>query len=268
MISLRGVRKAFDGRAVHDGVDLEVPRGLTTAILGRSGSGKSLLLKMIVGLVRPDAGEVLVDGTDVTSAGPDDLRALRMRVGMVFQFGALLDSLTVLGNVVFGLREHRTDLGADDLRRIAIDRLAEVGLGADVLDLLPAALSGGMRKRVALARALAMTPQVVLYDEPTAGLDPIAAAATNDLIRAMRARHGVTQVVVTHDLESAFRVADRVALLYKGRIVEEGPPEAFRASNHPAVRQFVRGEVAGPMLGEDGTPSVSRSDRGSLHTDV
>jgi phospholipid/cholesterol/gamma-HCH transport system ATP-binding protein len=251
LIALRGVRKAFDGRAVHDGVDLDVPRGATTAIIGRSGSGKSVLLKIIVGLVPPDAGEVRVGETDVMSADAAALRALRMRVGMVFQFGALLDSLTVFGNVVFGLREHRPEVPVTDLRRIAIDRLAEVGLGVEVLDLLPAALSGGMRKRVAVARALAMEPEVVLYDEPTAGLDPIAASSANDLIRAMRARHGVTQVVVTHDLESAFRVADRVALLYKGRIVEEGPPEAIRASTHPVVRQFVRGEAAGPMADED-----------------
>lgn len=247
MISLRGVRTAFDGKSVHDGVDLEVPKGTTMAILGRSGSGKSVLLKTMIGLVRPAAGKIDVGGVDVVRAGAETLRDLRRRCAMVFQFGALFDSLSVYENVVFGLREHRPGTPEDDLRARADELLRAVGLDPATGDLAPAALSGGMRKRVAIARALALAPEIVLYDEPTAGLDPIAADAANELIAGMKGRFGVTQVVVTHDLDSAFRVADRIALLYKGRIVEEGPAEAVRASENPVVRQFVRGEARGPI---------------------
>lgn len=247
MIILRGVRKAIGGKTIHDGVDLEVAKGATLAILGRSGSGKSVLLKEMIGLLRADAGDVGVAGVDVVRADAAALRALRLRCAMVFQFGALFDSMSVFENVVFGLREHRRGTPEADLRATAAARLADVGLAPEVGALAPSALSGGMRKRVAVARALALGPEIVLYDEPTAGLDPVAADAVNELIREMQGRFGVTQVVVTHDLAAAFKVADRVALLYKGRIIAEGPPASIRESGDPIVRQFVRGEAHGPM---------------------
>jgi len=240
-VELRAVRKAFRGHAVLRGVDLAVRRGEAVTILGGSGTGKSVCLKHMIGLLHPDAGRVSVLGTDVTGLHERDWVAIRRRCGVVFQSSALFDSLSVFENVAYPLREH-LDLGEDEIARRVRECLAGVGLpGAPVEALLPAELSGGMRKRVGVARAIALEPELVLYDEPTTGLDPANAGRIAALIAELGRRLRVTSVVVTHDLELCFAVSDRVALLSGGRIVAEGSVDEMRASPHPAVRGFLEG---------------------------
>jgi phospholipid/cholesterol/gamma-HCH transport system ATP-binding protein len=234
-----GVHKSFGENAVLRGVDLTIERGLTVVVLGGSGSGKSVLLRHTIGLHRPDQGEVWVDGIEITDLEESDLLPTRKKVGMLFQAGALFDSMTVDENVSFALREH-TDW--DDERvharvREVLDYVELDGVG----DLMPSDLSGGMRKRVALARAIALAPQAVLYDEPTTGLDPITANTINHLIRSLQHRLGITSIVVTHDIHSAFTVGDRVAFLHQGVIHFDGTVAEAKASPSPLLRNFLEG---------------------------
>jgi phospholipid/cholesterol/gamma-HCH transport system ATP-binding protein len=233
------VEKAFGPKKVLRGVDLDVLRGETVVVLGGSGSGKSVLLRHAVGLFRPDAGHVFVETVDISALEEDELLETRKKVGMLFQSGALFDSMTVRENVSFALTEH-TDW--DEPRVLA--RVEEV-LGLveleGVLDLMPSDLSGGMRKRVALARAIALAPSAILYDEPTTGLDPITANTINHLIRSLQKRLGVTSVVVTHDIQSAFTVGDRIAFLHEGRILFHGTTAEARSAREPLLRNFLQG---------------------------
>ena len=233
------VEKAFGAKKVLRGVNLDVTRGETVVVLGGSGSGKSVLIRHAVGLFRPDAGQVFVDDLDISELEEDELLATRKKVGMLFQSGALFDSMTVGENVSFALLEH-TDW--DDARVSArteeVLHLVEL---EGVLDLMPSDLSGGMRKRVALARAIALAPAAILYDEPTTGLDPITANTINHLIRSLQKRLGVTSIVVTHDIHSAFTVGDRIAFLHEGRIHFHGTTAEARTAQEPLLRNFLQG---------------------------
>ena len=243
MIALESLSKSFNGRVVLQGVTLEIPDGKNTVIIGASGAGKSVTLKLIVGLLEPDAGRVLVDGEDVQELDRNQLAALRGRIGYVFQFAALFDSMTVAENIRLGLVKR----GHEDrvIRERIEESLAVVGLSGTE-DKLPSELSGGMRKRVGIARAIALKPRYILYDEPTTGLDPLTAAVMDQLI--MRTRDlGVTGLVVTHDMRSAFTVGDRVAMLHEGSIRQVGTAAEIHASDDPLVRQFIEGQP-GPVL--------------------
>ena len=250
MIEIKDLSKSFEHHQVLDDVNLTIKSGETMVIIGRSGSGKSVLLKHMIGLMKPDAGAVLIDGVDIASLHGPALDQLRMKFGMLFQSAALFDSMTTFENVAFPLLEHTTMTSGAIAQRVR-ECLQVVGLQqAD--DLYPSELSGGMRKRVGLARALAMNPEIVLYDEPTTGIDPIMGDIINDLIIALRDRLKVTSVVVTHDMRSAYKVADRIAMLYNGSIVEVGSPDAIRGSANPVVQQFIKGEAVGPI--QEGLP--------------
>jgi phospholipid/cholesterol/gamma-HCH transport system ATP-binding protein len=238
-IRYAGLHKAFGDKQVLRGVDLDIPRGQTVVVLGGSGSGKSVLLRHAIGLHRPDAGSVWVDGVDITGLNEDRLLEPRKKVGMLFQAGALFDSMTVLDNVAFALREH-TDRSESEVAGRVGEVLQLVELEG-VEELMPADLSGGMRKRVALARAIALAPQGLLYDEPTTGLDPTTANTINQLIRSLQHRLGVSSIVVTHDIQSAFTVGDRVAFLHEGKIRFEGSVEEARGSEEPTLRGFLKG---------------------------
>jgi phospholipid/cholesterol/gamma-HCH transport system ATP-binding protein len=245
MIRIEGLRKRLGSKQVLDGVDLEIESGETMVVMGRSGTGKSVLLKHIIGLMEPDSGSIRVDDAEIVGLHERELNEVRKRFGMLFQGSALFDSLTVGENVGLPMREHQRLDDAEVHRRVA-ERLEWVGLSG-VEDMKPASLSGGMRKRVGLARALAIDPAFVLYDEPTTGLDPIMADVIDRLIRSMQKRLGVTSVVVTHDMTSAYKVADRMALLHDGRVVFLGTPEEVRSTSDPLVRQFVEGSSEGPI---------------------
>jgi phospholipid/cholesterol/gamma-HCH transport system ATP-binding protein len=238
-IRYAGLHKSFGDKQVLRGVDLDIPRGQTVVVLGGSGSGKSVLLRHAIGLHRADAGRVWVDGLDITGLREDELIEPRKKVGMLFQAGALFDSMTVADNVAFALREH-TDRSESEIAERVGEVLQLIELEG-VEDLMPADLSGGMRKRVALARAIALAPEALLYDEPTTGLDPITANTINHLIRNLQARLGVTSVVVTHDIQSAFAVGDRIAFLDDGKILFEGTVEEARRSDEPTLRGFLEG---------------------------
>jgi phospholipid/cholesterol/gamma-HCH transport system ATP-binding protein len=245
MIQIRGLRKRLGHKQVLDGVDLEIQTGESIVVMGRSGTGKSVLLKHIIGLMSPDEGSIEVDGVEVVGLREHELDDLRKRFGMLFQGSALFDSMTVGENVALGLREH-AHLREAEIRRRVTERLEWVGLQG-VEEMKPASLSGGMRKRVGLARALAMDPQYILYDEPTTGLDPIMADVIDQLIRGTQKRLGLTSIVVTHDLTSAYKVADRMAMLDSGRIVFAGTPDEVRGTLDPLVRQFIEGSSVGPI---------------------
>ncbi len=245
MIEITDLTKSFGENQVLKGVNLRVNRGETVVVMGRSGCGKSVLLKHIIGLMKPDAGRIVVDGIEVTALGGEELIEFRKRFGMLFQGSALFDSLSVWENVGLGLLEH-TDLSEEQVRRIAREKLELVGL-SQVDDLRPSELSGGMKKRVGLARAIAMDPPVILYDEPTTGLDPIMADVINQLIRRLQATLQITSIAVTHDMNSAMKIGDRLAMLYGGRIVFEGTPEEVKATDNEVVRQFVEGRAEGPI---------------------
>jgi phospholipid/cholesterol/gamma-HCH transport system ATP-binding protein len=242
-VSVRGLEKTFGGRPVLAGVDLDVGKGESVVVIGRSGGGKSVLLKHLVGLVLPDKGTIRVLGEDVTHYSSTQWTGLRGRVGMVFQGAALFDSMTVGENVALGIRV-RKRLPAADEEALVLERLAQVGL-TEVEHMKPASLSGGMKKRVALARAIASDPEVLLYDEPTTGLDPVMADVINRLIRELQSRFGLTSVVVTHDMTSAYFIADRIAYLHQGRIHAQGTPDEIRRSEDPIVRSFVEGKSQG-----------------------
>ncbi len=238
-IRLEAVRKSFADKPVLRGVDLSIRRGETMVILGASGSGKSVLLRHVNGLYKPDSGRVCVNGEEISRWGEARLTEVRKNVGMLFQSGALFDSMTVFENVAFPLREH-TDHGEDQIRARVLEKLRLVEL-EDVEDLMPVNLSGGMKKRVALARAIVLEPRGILYDEPTTGLDPVTANHINRLIRGLQSRLGVTSVVVTHDIESAFLVGDRVAYLLQGEIRFVGSVEQARAGNETTLQRFLDG---------------------------
>ncbi len=244
-IAIRGLVKSFQGRRVLDGLDFDIRRGETVVVIGRSGEGKSVLLKHITRLLEPESGEIWVDGAAILKLRRRQLFALRQRFGMLFQGAALFDSMTICDNVGLGLKEH-SPLSADEIRSRACLCLRLVGL-ADAEDKYPAELSGGMKKRAGLARAIAMQPDYILYDEPTTGLDPITADAINDLILKLQAELKVTSIVVTHDMASAFKVGDRIAMLSGGRIIHEDTVANIRATDHPAVRQFIEGSARGPL---------------------
>jgi len=237
VVEIEGIRKSFGGHEVLLGVDLLVRPGETMVILGRSGCGKSVLLKLVIGLLKPEAGEIRVGGEPVRYDRPEDLFRMRRRFGMLFQGAALFDSLTVGENVGLALREH-TDLTRDEVATRVREKLLMVGLEG-VEDLKPAQLSGGMKKRVGLARAMAMDPEYVLYDEPTTGLDPVMGDVINDLIRDLQRRTQATSLAVTHDIHSAFRIGDRIALLQEGRIIHVGTVDETRRSENPDVQQFI-----------------------------
>ncbi len=237
-IQIVALHKRFGEHRVLEGVDLCVPEGSTCVILGGSGSGKTVLMKHMIGLLKPDGGQVRVDGVDIVPMDGGQLAALRRKFGMVFQSAALFDSMTVYENVAFPLREH-TRLDERAMRAVVREKLGMLGLG-DVEEKYPADLSGGMRKRVGLARAIVLDPKIVLYDEPTTGLDPITTDYVDEMILTARRKLEVTSVVISHDVGSAFKVADEIAFLHGGRIVDHGPPERLMESPHPAVQRFLR----------------------------
>jgi phospholipid/cholesterol/gamma-HCH transport system ATP-binding protein len=239
MIQIIDLFKSFKENKVLTGINLSVPSGSTCVILGGSGSGKTVLMKHMIGLLKPDSGQVIVDGEDIVPYGPEDLERVRRKFGMVFQAAALFDSMTVYENVSFPLREHRKDLREEQMREIVRTKLGIVGL-KNVEEKFPADLSGGMRKRVGLARAIVMDPKIVLYDEPTTGLDPITTDYVDEMILDAKRELGVTSVVISHDVASAFKVADNIAFLYQGVIADQGPPSALRDSQTPAVKLFLQ----------------------------
>lgn len=245
MIKIVGLHKSFGATPVLRGVDLAVRRGETMVVIGQSGSGKSVLIKLLIGLLKPDRGEIYVDGTEVSRLRGDALQKVTRKFGMLFQGAALFDSLTVGQNVRFGL-ERYTSYTSDEMDGIVADCLAKVGLRG-VERLMPHELSGGMKKRVGLARAIAYSPDIMLYDEPSTGIDPIRADAINDLINVMKTELRVTSVVITHDMVSSYKVADRIAMLHDGRIIEIGTPPEIQHSRNPVVQQFIRGEAEGPI---------------------
>jgi phospholipid/cholesterol/gamma-HCH transport system ATP-binding protein len=245
-LALKGVCKAFGTKKVLDGVHLTVARGESVVIIGGSGSGKSVTLKCILGLMEPDAGSIKVDGEELVGSSRSNLRRIRSKFGMLFQSGALFDSLSVIDNVAFGLIEGR-DMARDQARDIALTKLAAVGLGADVANLYPAELSGGMQKRVGLARAIASEPEILFFDEPTTGLDPIMADVINELIIKCVKDLGATAVSITHDMVSARKISDRIAMLYNGKLIWVGPTDDIDHSNNPYVEQFIHGRADGPI---------------------
>ncbi len=245
MIRLDKVSKAYGERSILRECSFEVRKGETVVVIGASGSGKSTLLRMIIGLARPDSGRVYVDGQEVARLRRKELQALRSRMGYLFQTGALINWLTVGGNVALPLVETRK-LPPDEVAERVDKALSLVGL-AGTRDMSPGQLSGGMRKRVGLARSLVTEPEIILYDEPTTGLDPVTAHIIDQLIIDLRGKLGVTSVVVSHDMEGVYRVADRVAMLYEGRIIATGTPDEFRNSEDPIVQQFVTGALEGPL---------------------
>jgi phospholipid/cholesterol/gamma-HCH transport system ATP-binding protein len=245
-IRIRGLKKAFGAKKVLDGVDLDVMTGTGMVVIGGSGSGKSVLIKSILGLVTPDAGVIEIDGEDVLKASRERARALRAQIGMLFQNGALFDSLPVWENVAFGLLAEGkvTRRGA---RARAVQVLAQVGLAEDVADLPPAELSGGMQKRVGLARAIASEPAIMFFDEPTTGLDPIMGAVIDELIVDCVKRLGSTSIAITHDMASAQRIGDQAAMLFEGRICWTGPAAELMTSTDALVEQFTHGRAQGPI---------------------
>jgi len=250
ILKFRDVTKGFGGSPVLDAIDLSVSRGDTTVILGPSGAGKSVMLKLMIGLLRPDAGEIVFDGTRMDRLPERSLGDIRRRIGFLFQHGALFDSMSVLENVAFPLREH-TGLDAPARRARVRETLALLGVD-ELIDRLPAELSGGQQKRVALARSVVLRPECMLYDEPTTGLDPIRSDVVARLIAMLRRELQPTSVVVTHDIALAFKVADHMLLLRKGHIHLAGPPEAFQDSDDPVVRSFLDGKATADDLHDPG----------------
>lgn len=247
MIDIIDLKKSFGAKQVLKDVNLKIEEGKTTCILGGSGSGKSTLIKCLIGLEEATSGKILVEGKDITKIHSEiKLAAIRRRFGYLFQEGALFDSMTVGDNVAFGLK-YLTDVPEKNYPKIVKEKLALVGLKDEVAKLNPSELSGGMKKRVALARVLAVEPQVILYDEPTTGLDPIMSDIISDLIMDLKAKLGVTSVVITHDMRSAFKIADYIAFLYEGKILMYGTPDQFRHTDNPYVKQFVDGSSKGPI---------------------
>jgi phospholipid/cholesterol/gamma-HCH transport system ATP-binding protein len=242
MIKLRNLRKSFGKQDVLVNVNLDIRRGETIVIIGASGGGKSVILKHMIGLLQPDGGEVSVDGVTISTPQFFDTHTIRRKMGMLFQMGALFDSMDTGENIAFALREHHPELTEKQIQDTVTEKLKLINLVPEFRTKMPSELSGGMKKRVALARAIALNPEILLYDEPTTGLDPITSDVINDLILDMQSKLGVTSVVVTHDMVSAFKVADRIAMLYKGRIIEIGTVEEIKNTSNPFVKQFITGQ--------------------------
>ena len=245
LIRIEGLRKSFGDLKVLRGADLSVSKGESMVVIGGSGTGKSVLIKHIIGLLRPDEGKVVVKGAVISESDRSDLNELRRSMGMLFQQAALFDSMTVGDNVAFELRQH-TSMGEEEVSDRVEEMLTMVGLSR-LQDKWPADLSGGMKKRAGLARALALGPEIILYDEPTTGLDPILADQINSLIRDLQKRLDVTSITITHDMTSAYKIADRIAMLHKGRIEEVGTPGEIQDSSNPIVQQFIHGRAEGPI---------------------
>jgi phospholipid/cholesterol/gamma-HCH transport system ATP-binding protein len=244
-VRLEGIYKSFGTKHVLRGVDLDIYRGEIIYIIGKSGSGKSVTLKNITGLLKPDAGRVIIDGLDVHALHDEELNKLRRKMGVLFQMAALFDSMSVFENVAFAPRRF-TKMTEAEIQKLVREKLELVGLRG-IEHLNPSALSGGMQKRVGLARAIALDPEIVLYDEPTTGVDPILGAAVDDLIKSLNAKIGVTSIVISHDIASVFRTAHRVAMLYDGVFRLIGTPDDFKKSDDPVIRQFVEGSATGPI---------------------
>jgi phospholipid/cholesterol/gamma-HCH transport system ATP-binding protein len=249
MISLQHVDKTLGGRKVLDDMSFDVARGESFVIVGGSGVGKSVTIKHIIGLIKPDRGHVVVDGQDITTMRPVDLNRFRRRFGMSFQEGALFDSMSVFENIAFPLRRH-TKFTETQIRE-RVDECLDLVHLEGVSSKRPSELSGGMRRRVGFARAISLKPEILLFDEPTTGLDPVISDVIADLIVEMDRTLNTTTVTITHDMKVAFKIADRVAMLYKGRIVEEGTPETFQQSQNPIVQQFIQGRAEGPLTAMD-----------------
>ena len=245
-ISLRGVKKRFGSKIVLDGIDLDVMPGESVVVIGGSGSGKSVLIKCILGLLTPEEGTITIDGANAIGMHGRAREKILSKFGMLFQGGALFDSLPVWQNVAFGLIEAR-GMDKDEARVIAIEKLARVGLASDVAELRPDELSGGMQKRVGLARAIATEPEIIFFDEPTTGLDPIMADVINDLITECVRDLGATTITITHDMSSVRKIADRAAMLYKGKIIWQGPKDQIDNSGNDYVDQFIHGHAEGPI---------------------
>ncbi len=245
MIEIKHVSKSFSNHKVLDSLSLNIETGSTCVIIGRSGCGKSVLLKHIIGLFKPEKGKIIIEGQDVAKLNEEELNTLRMKISMVFQGGALFDSMTVAENVGFSLIEHNHFPQKELLERTE-EALCLVGL-CGIGNLMPSELSGGMKKRVALARAICMKPEIILYDEPTTGIDPITADSINELIKNLHDKLKVTSVVVTHDMRSAYKIADKIAMMYQGKIISEGTPEEIQNTKHPVVYQFINGLAKGPI---------------------
>ena len=245
-IVLRDVRKSFGPKVVLDGVDLAVERGRSLVVIGGSGTGKSVMIKCILGLIRPDSGAISIGDEETTKLRGSERGRVLARIGMLFQGSALFDSLPVWENVAFGLMQGKS-IERDKARKIAITKLGQVGLGPEVGELYPAELSGGMQKRVALARAIAADPEIIFFDEPTTGLDPIMADVINGLIVDCVKRLGATAISITHDMASARKIADEIAMIHKGRIIWQGPASRIDSSGNPFVEQFIHGRAEGPI---------------------
>lgn len=245
MIKITGLKKSFNSKKVLDGVNLDIEQGKITVIIGRSGEGKSVLIKHIIGLLRPDEGSIFLDDLELTSMRERDFNEVRKRFGMLFQGAALFDSMTVAENVGFPLKEH-TDLNDEDIMKAVVEKLNRVGL-VDVEKMMPADLSGGMKKRVGLARAIVMDPEIVLFDEPTTGLDPIMSDSIAELVLDTQKALKTTYVLITHDIPFTYKIADKIAMLHEGRIIEEGSVEEMKLNQNPILRQFLEGRAEGPI---------------------
>ncbi|NOY76967.1 MAG: ABC transporter ATP-binding protein [Calditrichaeota bacterium] len=245
MIEIEHLKKSFDSKPVLRDVNLSIQRGKVTVIIGRSGCGKSVLLKLILGLIKPDAGKIFVEGQEVTHMNQEEIYKMRRKFGMLFQNAALFDSMTVEENMALPLIEH-SDLSYDVIQKRVREKLSMVGLPG-IENLKPAELSGGMKKRVGLARALMMEPEIVLYDEPTTGLDPIMSDVIDNVVIGFNKNLGITSIVVTHDMKSVYKIADRVAMIQRGVVLFDGTPEELRQTDDPVVRQFIEGKAEGPI---------------------
>lgn len=239
------LKKSFGKQQIHKGINLKIEKGAITYIIGPSGTGKSVLLKQLCGLMRPTSGKVIVDGQDITDMKPDQLMEIRKKFGILFQNAALFDSMNVYENVAFPLVEH-TRLSKVEIGKIVTEKLRLVGL-RDIEHKMPSELSGGMRKRVGLARAIALEPEIILYDEPTTGLDPIMCDVVDNLINDTQKNLGITSIVISHDIESTLKIADHIAMLYDGKVVLYGTPEDFKNTDNPYVKQFFSASCEGPI---------------------
>jgi phospholipid/cholesterol/gamma-HCH transport system ATP-binding protein len=245
-VELRGVKKRFGSKVVLDGLDLKIAKGESLVVIGGSGTGKSVMIKCVLGILHPDEGQIFVDGQEVTRLRGRAREQMLKKFAMLFQGAALFDSLTVWENVAFGLIQGR-GMARRKAREIAIEKLAKVGMGSEVANLSPSELSGGMQKRVGLARAIAADPEIIFFDEPTTGLDPIMADVINDLIVSTVEDVGATSLSITHDMASARKISDRIAMLYKGKIIWQGPTEQIDATGNEYVDQFINGRAEGPI---------------------
>ncbi|MCB1139792.1 MAG: ABC transporter ATP-binding protein [Leptospiraceae bacterium] len=258
VIEMNDVHKSFGERDILKGVSIQVKRGEVMVLLGGSGTGKSVSIRHIIGLLKPDKGDVLIDGESMVHATGSRVEKLRSRMGVLFQSGALINWLSVYDNVALPLREHRL-AKEEEIDTIVKEKLKYMGL-MPAMNLLPSSISGGMKKRAGIARALTTNPEILLYDEPTSGLDPVLSQVFNELVRKLQRELSVTQVVVTHDMASAYYIADRITFLYQGKVEMVGTPDEIRNSDNPVVQQFIQGKTRGPLILDAGDPTVKKSE--------